>query len=129
MAEDEKKDNDIKMINNFNQTWELLKTCVDFLEENEPKWKKGQSDRMKERERKEKIAKAARLSKESKKRHVQNKITEHFNKLPRKEKERIEMEEIVEKRLELQKIKKELWKHRGKGKKVARTAEKGELGK
>ena len=106
-----------KMINNFNQSWELLKHCVDFLEEHEPSWKKRQEERRKERECKERVEKASNLSLASKKRHVQRKITEHMEKLPRKEREKIEMEEILEKRFELQRIKKELWKHRGNKKK------------
>ena len=50
---------------------------------------------------------------ESKKKEVQRKITEHFERLPVKERQRIEMKEIIENRLELQRLKKELWKHRG----------------
>ena len=45
---------------------------------------------------------------------MQKKISEHFQKLPRRERERLEREEIIEKRLELKVIKQELWKHRGK---------------
>ena len=117
-----------KMINNFNQSWELLKQCVDFLEEHEPSWKKRQEERRKERECKERVEKASNLSLASKKRHVQRKITEHMEKLPRKEREKIEMEEILEKRFELQRIKKELWKHRGNKKKTDNpiTNKKGE---
>ena len=44
-----------KMINNFNQSWELLKLCVDFLEEHEPSWKKRQEERRKEKELKERV--------------------------------------------------------------------------
>ena len=71
---------------------------MNFFEENEPNWNKGQVERSREREKKE----------ESKTRHVQNKIDELFSKLPSKEREKIEMEEVIERRLELQKVKKEL---------------------
>ena len=36
------------------------------------------------------------------------------------------MEEVIERRLELQKVKKELQRHRGKGKKAEKTMVKGE---
>ena len=51
-----------------------------------------------------------------------------MEKLLRKEREKIEMEEILEKRFELQRIKKELWKHRGNKKKTDNpiTNKKGE---
>ena len=62
VLEDERNDNKNKMIDNFNQSWELLKLCVNFFEENEPNWNKGQVERSREREKKE----------ESKTRHVQN---------------------------------------------------------
>ena len=115
-VEDEKRENEKKMINEFNQTWELLKVCFDYIEEDD----NGESndkrnERIKNNEKREKLQKASILSRESKKLHVQKKITENFDELPRKHREKIEMEEIVEKRMELQRIKKELWKHRGNG--------------
>ena len=103
-----------KMIENYNQSWELLVECVEFLEENEPSWKRRQEERIKEKEKKERLEKASGLSRDSKKKEVQKKITEHFQKLSIKEQQRIELEEIREKRLELKRIKEELWKHRGK---------------
>ena len=43
------------MINNFNQSWELLKICVDYLEENESKWKKDKEMREEEKKKKERL--------------------------------------------------------------------------
>ena len=60
---------------------------------------------------------------------MQKKITKHQEKLPVRERERIEMDEIGEKRKELQRFKKDLWRHRGynrREKKVDKVEEKGE---
>ena len=60
---------------------------------------------------------------------MQKKITKHLEKLPVRERERIEMDEIGEKRKELQRFKKDLRRHRGynrREKKVDKVEEKGE---
>ena len=44
-----------RMMNNFNQSWELLKICVDYLEENESKWKKDKEMREEEKKKKGKL--------------------------------------------------------------------------
>ena len=36
-----------KMITNYNQSWELLKECMEIIEENNKKWKAGQEERAK----------------------------------------------------------------------------------
>ena len=117
-----------KMIENYNQSWELLKECVEYLRENEECWRKGAEEREKERLKLERLQRAKLKSSESRKKHLQKTISEHFQKLPRRERERIEREEIVEKRLELKVIKQELWTHRGKEKKEKHqvTQKKGE---
>ena len=103
-----------RMIESYNQSWELLVECVEYLRENEKCWKKGAEEREKERQKLERLQRAKQKSTESVKKHLQKKISEHFQKLPRRERERLEREEIIEKRLELKVIKQELWKHRGK---------------
>ena len=103
-----------KMIESYNQSWELLKHCVEFLRENDLTWQKGQEERKKEMERKERLEKAKYKQAIAKRNHVEKKINEHFMKLPVKEQEKIEREEMKRNRLELITIKKELWQYRGK---------------
>ena len=59
--------------------------------------------------------------KETMKKIVKNKITEHFQKLPVKERERLEKEDMRQKRKELEIIKDELWSYRGKESKQVKT--------
>ena len=73
----------------------------------------------------ERIEKAKLKSQESKKKNVKKKIDEHFQKLPVKERDKMEMEEMKERRNELKTIKQELWKYRGKERNIL-TKRKGE---
>ena len=50
------------MIDNFNQTWELVKICVDYLEENDSSWIKGKEKRIEERKRLKRLAEGKRKS-------------------------------------------------------------------
>ena len=46
------------MIDNHNQSWELLKIFVDYLEENEHEWKKRKVRREEEEKKKERLEKS-----------------------------------------------------------------------
>ena len=46
------------MIDNHNQSWELLKIFVDYLEENEHEWKKRKERREEEEKKKERLEKS-----------------------------------------------------------------------
>ena len=85
-----------KMITNYNQSWELLKECMEIIEENNKKWKAGQEERDKQTTKKERIQRAKQKSLECKKQEVQRKITSMMEKLPRKERDKIESEERTE---------------------------------
>ena len=113
----------------YKQSWDLLDNCVQFLRENELSWKKGKEEREKEKLRYERLQKARMKSTECKKKIVQKRIDELFIKLPMREREKLEREEMREKKKELELIKEELWKYRGKEDKEIRkekTTKKGE---
>ena len=67
-------------------SWKLLQVCIEYLEENESNWKKRKVEIEKERSRIEKKEKAAIMSKDTKIKHIQKKITESLTKLPEKRK-------------------------------------------
>ena len=105
------------MIENYDQSWELLVECVEYLRENEESWKKGSERRRREKEKMERLAKANFKRKEDQKKHLRKIIDEQMKSLTVKEREKIEREEIIGRRMELKTIKEELWEHRGKEKK------------
>ena len=107
----------LRMIENYDQSWELLVECVEYLRENEESWKKGSERRRREKEKMERLAKANFKRKEDQKKHLRKIIDEQMKSLTVKEREKIEREEIIGRRMELKTIKEELWEHRGKEKK------------
>ena len=78
----------------------------------------------KEREKLERFERAKYKSTEAKKNAVKEKIDKYFKKLPLRERERIEREEMKANRKELDRITEELWKYREKEKKLNLTKEK-----
>ena len=86
----------------YTQSWELLETCVESLRTNDPTWRKGKEERKREREKQGRLQKAKNKSLESKRKAVQRKIDDMFVKLPVREREKIEREEMREKRRELE---------------------------
>ena len=117
---DEKDDEQTKESKEKSKSWELLNHCVEYLRENDEKLRKGYEKRQKEREKKERLDKAKMKSIESKKRIINRKITELFEKLPPKEKKKLELEDDRKKKEELEVIRKELWSYREPGKKDRR---------
>ena len=81
------------------------------------KWKVGQEERDKQTTKKERLQRAKEKSLACKKQEVQRKITSMLEKLPEKERDKIESDERTEMRKERQRMKQELWKYRDKNSK------------
>ena len=99
------------------KSYDLIKLCREFLEENCKTWEKRRDYREKEEERKIRLEKAGRKKRESIKTHLEKKIEKGLELLPHEEREKLEREDMREKRLELQQTKQSLWKLRNKEKK------------
>ena len=115
------------------KSWELLRICSKYLEENEKKWRRGKQDeensRKEQEEKAERLAKAAMKKEKCKKELKQRKITESMMKLPTSEKTEFLREEEKRRRLELQAAKENVWKKwrkNGKGKEVKNQQKRNE---
>ena len=92
--------------------------CRDYLEENSSEWAKRREQRQNEKNRLERLEKAGILSRKAKMRELENNIEKGFQKLPRNEQEKIKQEEKRKKLLELKEAKEDLWKLKGREKKI-----------
>ena len=111
----------IELAKEKENTWQLYRECQRYLEQNERNWQVRKMQREQEIKRKERLEianhKREALKEKVRIRKLKEKIETEMEKLPGKEKERIEQEERKERRLEIQETKKSLWKLRHKGKK------------
>ena len=110
------------------RSWELYRECKKFLEENEKDWKNRKQERDIENKRKERLndarIKQDNIREKVRERNLDKKILEKMNELPKREKERIILEENKQKRLELSETCKNLWKLRSKEKKYQSKSDK-----
>ena len=82
-----------KQNNNEETSWELHDLCKDYLEKNSTDWARRKEIREKENTKKERMAKAGLLSRKAKLKLLEKNVAHGMKKIPRSEKERIEMEE------------------------------------
>ena len=106
------------------KSWELYNQCKDYLEKNEKNWTKRKLERELEMKRKERLQIARKkqddVRSKVKERKLEKDIAEGLEKLPNKERNKIEAEEQRKKNLDLAETKKQLWKLRSKSKKFER---------
>ena len=105
------------------QAYELRRLCRKFLEENDKGWEKRRKERIEEQERLLRQEKTKILSKQAKIKHIEKSIEIGMEKIPKLEKERLELEEKKKRKLELQQTKQDLWKLRKQEKKQVQNAE------
>ena len=100
--------------NKKKQSWELLRTCVDFIKTNEKIWKIEEEERLTVRQRKERLNKKNQLEKKfketAKEKETTTKITKIWQRLPEHEKRHLLKEEEKRQRLEIREIKVNIWK-------------------
>ena len=99
----------------YDISWKLMNYCVNFLRENDDNWKKITEQRKRDQEKMERLQRAAQKKREAKISFIQKKITENMERLPVRERERMEREEMRGNRKELQLIQKDLWRMREEG--------------
>merc|ERR1712055_387086 len=87
------------------QAYELRRLCRKFLEENDKGWGKRRKERIEEQERLLRQEKTRILSKQAKIKHLEKTIQIGMEKIPEQEKERLEREEKMKRKLELQQTK------------------------
>ena len=127
-AENEEKAERLMLQAGLEKTWELMRCCSGFIKEHTPQWEKSKEIRAAEKEKEERLERAACKKEETKKRLIQRKILDTFQTLPvdkQNEFERIEKEEQKQRRLELQEATENPWKNwRQKKKKKEKDQEK-----
>ena len=110
------------------RSWALYKECKEFLERNEKNWEKARLDRELEEKKRERLSRARtkqeQIREKVKIRKLEKEIAEGIEKLPMKERNRLEIENERKRKLEIIETKKNLWKWRGKGKKLEKENEK-----
>ena len=118
VQEEQTAQNLVEKENNSESSWELMKLCREYLEENSSEWAKRREQRQNEKNRLERLEKAGILSRKAKMRELENNIEKGFEKLPRNEQEKIKQKEKRKKLLELKEAKEDLWKLKGREKKI-----------
>ena len=115
------RENKIEKMEIKEKSWALYRECKGFLEKNEKSWEKARLDRELEEKKRERLSiarfKQDQVREKVKVRKLEKDIAERIEKLPPKEKIRLEMEEERKRKLEIVETKKNLWKWRNKGKK------------
>ena len=100
--------------NKKQKSWEMLRTCVEYIKENEKKWKVEEDDRLTVRQRTERLNKKNQLERQFKEkameRETKEKITTIWKRLPAHERIHVMRQEEKRQRLELREIKINLWK-------------------
>ena len=114
IKEERDRQNRIDRAKKEEKTWELIRLCVEYLEEKCNTWKEGEEKRRKleekERLRQERKKKAAESKLSFKCGFLQKKISGFMKRLPENEKVKYEREEEKKKRKRMQEIKEILWK-------------------
>ena len=116
--EDMKRKETVGPIEEQEHSWALLDLCNEWLQNNNKEWEKRKVKRQEEIEKIERLEKANRLSRKKKIEHVEKKLEIGIEKLTKHDRETYEKEE---KRIRLQKLKEakeDLWKLKGREKKL-----------
>ena len=103
------------------KSWALYKECKDFMENNVKHWEEKKRERELERKRKERLMigeqKREKVKEKVRQRELEKELEKKLDMLPRKEKEKIVIEEEKKRLRDLAETKKNLWKFRSKEKK------------
>ena len=99
-----------KQDNNEEASWELYDLCKEYLEKNSTDWAKRKEIREQEKIKQERLIKAGLLSRKAKLKLLEKKVAKGMEKIPKSEKERIELEEEKKRRkkIDLAQSKKDL---------------------
>ena len=93
------------------KSWELLRTCMKYLKENEKHWKIEAEDRLTERQKKEqRNREKQQAEKADKAKKTQQKITQTWKRIPEHEQRHMLKEEETRRRFELREAKVNIWK-------------------
>ena len=96
------------------KTWELMRICLDFLDEHCETWRESEKMRTELAEKEEKRKERKRMAEEQKMTFkcgfVQKRINSFMKKLPDHERKQYESEEEKKKRVKLREIKEIMWK-------------------
>ena len=92
----------------------MLRECVQYLKENEKKWKVEEEERLTERQKQEeknkRQQKAKKMQETETSKSVQNKITTTWSRIPELEQRHMIAEEEKGRRFELREAKVNMWK-------------------
>ena len=125
LAEDKAKEEELERIRRIekarrlSKSWELMRLCKEYIQENSSRWMGREDEEEKERKREERRLKAGGKKEESRRKQEEKKkvqkITDLLAKIPVVEAQRIEIEVKRRERNELKEIKENIWKKwRGK---------------
>ena len=116
-------ENDVKAVKEDTESevekksaWELYELCKDYLEDNEKHWQQKKLLRMKEIKKKERLEEARIKKLEWKERYLTKSLIQLKTKLPEDEDEKLLEKEEKDRRIELQRVKKSMYKLRHKEK-------------
>ena len=116
------KEGKIEKIEIEEQSWALYRECKDYLERNEKNWEKARIDRELEEKKRERLsiarAKQEQMREKVKIRQLEKEIEKGIEKLPTKDRNKIEADEERKREIEIKETRKNLWKWRNKEKKI-----------
>ena len=98
-------------------SWELMRFCTEYLENNSDYWAKRKRINEQEKQRQDRLALARHKQVKTQMSLIDKKIQLGMNLLPRETREKIERDEMKKRKLQLQETKSSLWKLRNKDKK------------
>ena len=113
------------------KSWELLRLCKHYINENGRSWKTLGDERLVEMQevskKQERLRKVSRKKEEMREKLTQKKLTESWLKIPEREREKFRSEEERKKRLEIKEVKENLWRWRAKKKETASKGKKEKM--
>ena len=112
-----------KLKENNEPSWELLRYCTEYLEENSEYWAKRKRINEQEQSRQERLARARKQQMQTRITIIEKKIQEGIELLPREKREQLEREDMKRRNLKLQETKSSLWKLRKKEEKTDKKTE------
>ena len=122
------RENRLKRQEEKSKSWELYRTCRDFLENNDSNWENKKIERIREQKRIERLDDARKqqtnIREKVRERMVDEKINDRMNQLPIAERKKLEQEQDRKERLELKETCTNLWKLRSRERKFSKEHEK-----
>ena len=104
----------VEQENRKENSWELYRLCKEFLEENSQEWEIRRKERIKERERQERVSVAKNKTRKAQMKLLRKNVEAGVQRLTTKDREQLEQEEKKKLRTEIQNTKQDLWKLRKK---------------